>query len=96
MPTIEERFLIHVSFSPIHLGYLITILLGEEIYLHNYLIPEYVCRRDKIHPANWAREWLREHVLKEWPTCDQTSTSELQYRKTIISSCGQLKVIESL
>lgn len=82
MPTIEERFLIHVSFSSIHLGYLITILLGEEIYLHNHLIPEYVCHRDKIHPTNWAKEWLREHVLKEWPTCDQTSTSELQYRKT--------------
>ncbi|QNR52623.1 hypothetical protein [Escherichia phage Mt1B1_P10] len=35
-------------------------------------------------------------VLEEWPTCDQTSTSELQYRKTITCCCGRLKVIESL
>ncbi|ATS93326.1 hypothetical protein mutPK1A2_p26 [Escherichia phage mutPK1A2] len=35
-------------------------------------------------------------VLKEWPTCDQTSTSELQYRKIITCCCGRLKVIESL
>lgn len=47
MPTIEERFMIHAVFSPIHLGYLITILLGEDIYLHNHLLPDYVCHKER-------------------------------------------------
>ncbi|ADW95231.1 hypothetical protein UAB78_027 [Escherichia phage UAB_Phi78] len=49
----------------------------------------------------WSYEEIAEkvllEVLKEWPTCqDQTSSSELQCRKTVVSSCGRLKVRESL
>ncbi|UXQ88724.1 hypothetical protein [Salmonella phage PST_H2] len=48
------------------------------------------------HYSTIAEKVLLE-VLKEWPTCqDQTSSSELQYRRTITSSYGRLKVTESL
>lgn len=36
-------------------------------------------------------------IKREWPDCqDQTLITELKYRKTITSSCGRLKVTESL
>lgn len=36
-------------------------------------------------------------IIKEWDDwLDQISNTELQYRRTITSSCGQLKVTESL
>lgn len=41
-------------------------------------------------------EWKLADLLKEWKCQDQTSNTELKCRKTIISSCGRLKVTESL
>ena len=50
----------------------------------------------------WADAWDGAQdclckIAREWPDCqDQTLNTELKYRKTITSSCGRLKVTESL
>ena len=98
MPTIESRLRADYDrrFSAIHRDFItcVRVWLDDEVFFkYNYLhdTDDYY----DLSPLQVAQSVV-EHILKEWPTCDQTSTSELQYRKTIISSCGQLKVIESL
>ncbi|AIT13694.1 DNA repair protein [Salmonella phage BP12B] len=90
MPTIESRITMDISYNAItrqYIGVAYDYKTGEKL----------------VEVRQWDDYWLRQNLhdavssfLKEWPTCDQTSTSELQYRKTIISSCGRLKVRESL
>lgn len=47
--------------------------------------------------AMWVGLSQRTMIEKEWPDCqDQTLNTELKFRKTITSSCGRLKVTESL
>lgn len=55
-----------------------------------------------VQIKQWDDYWLRQKLhdavsqfLKEWKCQDQTSNTGLKYRKTIISSCGQLTVTES-
>ncbi|WPK27886.1 hypothetical protein [Escherichia phage vB-Eco-KMB14] len=98
MPTIESRLRADYNryFSRLHRDYMthVTVWLDGEIFL----VYEYLHDTDdRYDPSSLqVAKSIVEHILKEWPTCDQTSTSELQYRKTITCCCGQLKVIESL
>ncbi|UVD33077.1 hypothetical protein [Escherichia phage NTNC80A] len=94
MPTIEERLKLeyHYFYAPLRKTEVtvVKVKLDGDLFLQK--VKE---TRSQNESRTFAYEVLYS-VLKEWPTCDQTSTSEPQYRKTIISSCGQLKVIESL
>ena len=101
MPTIESRLVADYVYghdARSRQDYFKVIILLDGGIFHTKTFT----RNDLIASGFWGWSYqaiadrVLLNVLKEWPTCDQTSTSELQYRKTIISSCGQLKVIESL
>ncbi|URG17643.1 hypothetical protein GRN51_270 [Salmonella phage GRNsp51] len=73
------------------------LLDGELFHLKKYTQEELFESGYWVLTYHDIAEKVLLEVLKEWPTCqDQTSSSELQYRKTIVSSCGRLKVRESL
>ena len=98
MPTIGDRLRADYNrnFSPIHRDYItyVKVWLDAELFLEYKYLHDTDDHYD-LSSLQVAKSIIGR-ILEEWPTCDQTSTSELQYRKTIISSCGQLKVIESL
>ncbi|QAU05474.1 hypothetical protein D3A55_0023 [Klebsiella phage K1-ULIP33] len=97
MPTIESRICFDYNFN------MFTRMYEGIAYIQNGHHWEYGKQELIAKVEDWDAERMKRKLrskvkafLEEWPTCDQTSTSELQYRKTIISSCGRLTVKESL
>ncbi|AUE22249.1 DNA repair protein [Escherichia phage VEc3] len=101
MPTIKSRLVADYVYGrdlKLMQDYFKVIILldGEVFHTKTFTLPELFDLGYWGYTYQAIADKVLLSVLEEWPTCDQTSTSELQYRKTIISSCGQLKVIESL
>lgn len=79
MPTIESRIVTDICYDRAtsqYIGVAYDSFTGDKLA---------EIKQDKLgqHP-NWISQALYDAVsslLKEWPTCDQTSTSELQYLK---------------
>ncbi|HAE0645015.1 TPA_asm: hypothetical protein G2851_23635 [Salmonella enterica subsp. enterica serovar Enteritidis] len=95
MPTIESRLKIAYLFWYDHTRKMnITVV---KVFLDDALFIKRKKETTGVHDSHAFAHEVRYSIMKEWPTCqDQTSSSELQYRKTIASSCGRLKVRESL
>lgn len=78
MPTIEERIVLDTYFDCktfMHVGVAYD-FNSHEVYVR-------VEQRDRSRLMQNLYEKVSS-FMKEWPTCDQISTSEPQYRKTTI------------
>lgn len=92
MPTIKERIKTERVFDLGHSNLMSIITLDDE-YLTTIYTPFGV---DMSIKATVAESNFVKKLMEDWPCQDQTLITEQKYRKTIISSCGNLMVKESL